>query len=124
MGGLDLVIRTTRLLCQRDKILTAATEELNREFVDVAFFLLTLVCQAFEGNLEVTQTRLAQIWSEWADLAGDEEDRSDRLGDILGHLVSDGVLHDGGADFVIAVDCLPTAVCGLYFDQKHPLTCP
>ncbi|MBV9511524.1 MAG: hypothetical protein JO303_14725 [Caulobacteraceae bacterium] len=118
-SALDLLIRTTRLLCRRDRILKAATDELDAEYPDVAFFLVTLVCQAFDVGLEVTQARLAEIWEAWVEFVGGDADRlGHRLGDILGALLNPGVLSEGGSDFAIAVDRLPTAVCALYFDQK------
>jgi hypothetical protein len=118
MTGLDRWIRTTRLLCQRDRILMAATDELDGEFVDVAYFIVTLVCQAFEDELDVGQNRLVSIWHDWTEFAEDSESSGERLGDVLGSLLGAGILKVGGAEYVISVDRLPTAVCGLYFDQK------
>jgi hypothetical protein len=122
MNGLEILARVTRLLCQRDKILNAAIHELDGEVTDVAFFLLALMCWAFDGYLRVTQDQLFELWYEWEEFAGTSAGSQDQLSDTVGTLVGSGVLEYDGSECVVAVNRLPPALCALYFDQKVRIT--
>jgi len=116
--NLAVTRRVTRLLCQNDRVLNGAIEALNAEDVDVAFFIITLMCQAFDGDLLVSQVRLKEIWTEWEDFAKDRAGSDERLMLVLSALDTAGTLSDDGDGWSINVDQLPTALCALYFDQK------
>lgn len=116
--NLAVTRRVTRLLCQNDRVLNGAIEALNAEDVDVAFFIITLMCQAFDGDLLVSQVRLKEIWTEWEDFAKDRAGSDERLMLVLSALDTAGALSDDGDGWSINVDQLPTALCALYFDQK------
>lgn len=119
MEPMDLWARTTRMLCNRDVVLRRATSESDARSPDVAFFTITLLCQAFEGFLHVDDARLFDIWNEWAEFAGVAAGGQDRLSDILWELNSDGVLGgEVGEDYTIQINRLPQALSALYFDLK------
>jgi len=118
MDGLDLWGRTTRLLCQNDRVLKMATDETNSETPDFAFFLIRLVYDAFGGLQTVLDKTLFEAWSDWEDFANGEAGHQDRLADILSRLLGTGILSDEGADYRIVIDRLPVALCALYFDLR------
>lgn len=116
---MDLWARTTRILCNRDVVLRRATSESDARAPDVAFFTITLLCQAFEGMLHVDDARLFEIWNEWEEFAGAAAGDQDRLSDILWELNGDGMLSgESSEDYTIQINRLPQALSALYFDLK------
>ena len=118
MQPMELWSRTVRLLCNRDVVLRSATDECDARAPDVAFFTITLLHQAFDGNLRVDDARLFDIWNEWEEFAGAAAGEPDRLAEILGELLGDVLGGEVGQDYSIQIDGLPKALCALYFDLK------
>lgn len=120
LSPMDIWVRTARLLCQNDNVLLAATSECDCRDPDLAFFLITLLCQALEGNSShVDDSRIFEIWKEWEDFAGEAAGSQDRLSDIVWDLNGDGILGgSAGDDYVIQIGHLPNALCALYYDLK------
>lgn len=118
MSEIDLWGRTTRLLCHNDTVLKKATEELDAEEVDVAFFLIRLVCRIFEGrNSALTDDVLFDWWTDWLIFCENEEDESERLADVVSHFSNAGIFdYDGG--YHVRVEALPAGLCALYFDLR------
>jgi hypothetical protein len=114
MQPMELWSRTVRLLCNRDVVLRAATDESDARAPDVAFFTITLLQQAFGGDLRVDDARLFDIWNEWEEFANAAAGEPDRLSEILGDILGGEV----GQDYSIQIDGLPKALCALYFDLK------
>lgn len=122
MSEIDLWGRTTRLLCHNDTVLKKATEELEAEEVDVAFFLIRLVCRIFEGrNSVLTDDVLFDWWTDWLIFCENAEDESERLSDVVSHFSNAGIFdYDGG--YHVRVEELPPGLCALYFDLRVRLS--
>ena len=120
LSPMDIWVRTTRLLCQNDNVLLAATSECDSRDPDLAFFVITLVCQTLGGHFSyVDDDQLFEIWNEWEDFAGKAAGNKDRLSDILWALQGDGILGgSAGDDYSIQIGQLPAALCALYYDLK------
>jgi len=120
LSPMDIWVRTTRILCQNDNVLLAATSECDSRDPDLAFFLITLVCQTLGGHLShVDDGQFFEIWNEWEDFAGKAAGSQDRLSNILWALNGDGILGgSAGDDYSIQIGQLPAALCALYYDLK------
>ncbi|EZP68030.1 hypothetical protein BV97_05671 [Novosphingobium resinovorum] len=117
--GLALWARVTRILCSGDRILDRAETEVENLKPDVAFFLVTLVCEALDGKMQVDDQRLVELWSEWEEFAGDRAGPDDRLSHILWSLTNDAILSGGDSGFyTVSVGDLPKGLCALFFDLK------
>lgn len=119
MEPMILWTRTIRMLCNRDLVLRTATSNSDARAPDVAFFMITLLCQAFEGSLNVDDAKLFDIWNEWEEFSEAAHGEQNRLSDILWELSGDGVLGgEVGGDYTIQIDRLPEGLSALYFDLK------
>jgi hypothetical protein len=115
MSGLELVIRTTRLLCNSDTILRAALAEMDSEEPATAFFIVSLVCHAFERGVNVSPPNLRECWSDWSDLVGSQVDQ---LANVISALSNDRILEYDGSGYVIDVTQLSHSICALFFDLR------
>lgn len=118
MSEQDLIIRTTRLLCNTDIILREALNEADSEEADDAFFLVSLVCHVFTRGSRISETICREFWSDWLKLAGDGAKSSKHMEDVIQKLSSDGVLVYNGGDYCIDPSLLPAPICALYFDLR------
>ena len=116
MSDLDLMVRTTRLLCNTDTILRMALSEADAEEPAAAFILASLVCHAFEGGLHVDETNLFELWSDWSELGDGTAASDDRLADVTQKLLDDRVLEHDDDNYAIDVTRLPVPLCALFFD--------
>lgn len=117
MSGLDLLVRSTRLLCDTDTILREALSETDSQEPDVAFFFASLVCFAFENGQDLDNSALFSFGDHWTELTG-EAVTNDRMSEVIQTLFDEGVLGFKGSDYVIDVTRLPVPVCALYFDLR------
>lgn len=118
MSDVDLWARVTRLLCHNDRVLTAATQEMDQEEPDMAFFLITLTCQALGAEPDLIDEGLQEIWSDWREFAGEDAGPDQRIAEILANLIDGGVINDRDGQYKLIVRHLPTALCALYFDLR------
>jgi hypothetical protein len=118
MSPLDIAVRTTRLLCSADVVLRAALREMNAEKANMAYFLISLACCAFEHGPHVSNKRIVQFWTEWSELMQDAEELDDESAEIVESLLSMGVLELEGDDYAIDFTRLPAPLCALYFDLR------
>jgi hypothetical protein len=119
MDGTELWGRATRLLCHNDTVLKLATEEVDGDVPDVGYFLVALVCRAFSGDYHVTDADLFELWSEWLEFSGYDDDADEeRLAAVLGQIDNRGILERDGDGYVLKVDQLPLGISALYFDLR------
>jgi len=118
MSPRDLMVRTTRLLCDTDVILRQALREADSVEADVAFFLTSLVCHAFFRGTCVEEENLVELWSQWSELAENGAKPNDHMADIFENLVDDGVLEFDRDRYVIDTAQLPSGLCALFFDLR------
>lgn len=119
MSATELWAQATKLLCHNDTILKKATEEVEANSPDVAYLIISLVCCAFEGRNNISSDYLYDIWSDWLEFSGRDDEHTDRLSDILWHLISVGILSDVEAnDYIVIIENMPVSLCALYFDLR------
>ena len=86
MSPTELWAKATSLLCHNDTVLKKAIEEVTASSPDIAYFVISLVCFAFEGKHEISSDDLFDLWSGWIEFSGKNDDTRDRLPSILWHL--------------------------------------
>lgn len=118
MSDLDLLVRTTRLLCSSDTILRTALDEADAQEPDVVYFLSSLVNHAFQQGLTIDDSYLFNLWYDWKDFVGEDVTTNDRLTIITQNLLSTGIIKYDGSDYLIDVTRLPVPLSALYFDLK------
>ena len=116
MSSIDVWARATRLLCHNDTVLKKATEEIEAEVSDVAFFMVDFVCRALGDSYDVDNNYLFQLWSEWVELNDNVDEDRDRLAEILVDFTNNGIIEYNGVSYTLHVSQLPKGLCALYFD--------
>lgn len=117
-SGLDVAIRTARLLCSGDRTLKQAMREVDSIEPDVAFALISLLCRAFQDRSVVTQETLQDIWDDWLEYVGSDADSERSVADIVNELVGDGILDQDDVAYTIDYTELPASLCALYFGLR------
>lgn len=124
LSEIDIWARTVRILCSNDSVLEAATAEGDGSEPDFVFFVVTLVCQTFEGkSFYIDDERAFEIWEEWDVFSENQVGSEDRLGEIIWELRDHGIVGGSGGENYVQVDQLPTAICALYFDLRVRSSC-
>ena len=118
LSGLDLVVRTTRVLCNTDVILRAALNEADAEEPDVAFFLISLVCHAFRRGPRINEATFSDLWSDWWKIVERSVRPNNRFSALTQALIGTGVLEEFGVDYVVDITQLPPGLCALFFDLQ------
>ena len=84
----------------------------------VAFFLASLVSHGFECGLNVDQTNLSELLSNWSKLAKEAAGLERSIEGVTQDLLGSGVLEYNGADYAIDATRLPVPLCALHFDLR------
>lgn len=119
LDGIWISSFVTRMLCKSDVLLKDAIDVASKMEPDLAFIKLTLMCMACEGQVQVTQDNLFEVYSEWTDLAPAVDTEKDRLSDLLWDLDGAGLDMSVGELDALRISEFPTSWTALYFDQFH-----
>jgi hypothetical protein len=121
MTDLEVTALVTRLLCSQDLVHQSALKEIKRLQNDHAFMMVAILCNAFDGQLKLTNEDLFMLYDKWLASRHEKENEENqyRLSDIVEELEGTGILLREEEMFEIEIPRLPLPLCALYFDQKH-----
>jgi hypothetical protein len=116
----ETYIRTlvARTLCKSDPLIRDALEALGSYPADTAYVALGLLCHAFEEGPGISDSQIVDIFERWQEQLAPESRKPGRLEKVVSQLDND-ILSYSDSHRSVRISDLPTALCALYFDQRH-----
>lgn len=122
LSDFDVTLKTTRLLCADDPLLSRAQAELQHLHPAHALLLVHLTCKVFEDSASGSEEDLIDQLEELIEsLPEPPFDKDQCVVDVINALDQSNVIQRNPPIYEILIPNLSISLCALYFDQRHRL---